>query len=89
MRLVKFARFEDEVRRGLKLDKICRFLEQVADDHDNRTVIDSLLNMRPGACMTLRISSIAGRNPSGQYACVATVCFTLSRFNSEHPHKIF
>lgn len=35
MRLVEFDRFEDEVRRGLKFDEVHRFLEQIADDHDD------------------------------------------------------
>jgi hypothetical protein len=34
MRLVEFDRVEDEVRRGLRFDKVRRFLEQIAGDHD-------------------------------------------------------
>ena len=33
-RLIEFDRFEDEIRRGRRFDEVCRFLEQIADDHD-------------------------------------------------------
>ena len=34
MKLIEFDRFEDEVRRGLRLDEVPRVLEQIADGHD-------------------------------------------------------